>query len=263
MDRSFLSQGDVIAASRNFVCVRLATYENKDEAEFVSKLYVGRSGEQENTTFTILSPDGQRPLVRVSRGANQTFGTVERMVEAMNRIAKRFEDGTALRDKNPALPTVDSVRLGLNIAASDNLPLVVINAKDPESRDELAARVRSLAWSESFVGRFTYAIASDAEDRKAIEGAGTKGGVLVLQPDRFGLQGTILSQCGPSASTFEIETALRMGAARHKDDDRTLGSHVRDGRRLGMFWETALPVTDPAEARVREQNPGNPNRRDK
>ena len=33
MDRSFLADKDVIAASRKFVCIRLATFENAEENE--------------------------------------------------------------------------------------------------------------------------------------------------------------------------------------------------------------------------------------
>ena len=35
MDRSYLSQQDVIAASRPFICVRLTTYESKEEGAFL------------------------------------------------------------------------------------------------------------------------------------------------------------------------------------------------------------------------------------
>ena len=40
MDKSFLSQSEVIAASRKFVCIRLATYENAEEAKFLKSISV-------------------------------------------------------------------------------------------------------------------------------------------------------------------------------------------------------------------------------
>src|SRR5262245_45355514 len=87
MDRSFLSQSDVIAASRAFVCVRLTTYEDEQEGAFLKAFNVTRSGELENTVFTVLSPDGKRQLARASRGANHTFGDAARMARTLQRIA--------------------------------------------------------------------------------------------------------------------------------------------------------------------------------
>ena len=47
MDRSYLSDPAVVAASRSFVCVRLLTYENAREAELLRGIFRGRSGELE------------------------------------------------------------------------------------------------------------------------------------------------------------------------------------------------------------------------
>src|SRR5438105_2199740 len=115
MDRSFLSQPEVVAASRRFVCVRLATYEDKDEGEYLKAFGAGRGGELENTVFTILSPDAKRRLVRAGRTARQVFADAGEMAEAMGRIAGRFEPTPA--DGPPALPKVANVRLALDVAA--------------------------------------------------------------------------------------------------------------------------------------------------
>src|SRR5438132_10035446 len=96
MDRSFLSQAPVIEASRHFVCVRLTTYENKEEGDFLKSFKVTRSGELENTVFTILSPDGKRQLARAARAARQTFGDAARMAETMNRLAGEHEQKAAV-----------------------------------------------------------------------------------------------------------------------------------------------------------------------
>ena len=40
MDRSFLSDPDVVAPSRGFICVRLVTYEDVQEMEFMQSIYV-------------------------------------------------------------------------------------------------------------------------------------------------------------------------------------------------------------------------------
>ena len=59
MDQSLWSDPLVIEASRKFVCARLATYEDKDEGAMLKSIYRGRSGELDNTVFTVLSHDGK------------------------------------------------------------------------------------------------------------------------------------------------------------------------------------------------------------
>src|SRR4051794_5498010 len=104
MDRSFLSQPEVIAASRRFVRVRLTTYEDREENDFLKALWVGRSGEVENTLFTLLAPDGKRTLVRPARSARHAFANAEDMAAALNRIAGDFEPRADARKGTPPLP---------------------------------------------------------------------------------------------------------------------------------------------------------------
>ena len=86
MDRSFLSKPEVIAASRQFVCVRLTTYEDEIEAKFSKDLFATRSGEVENTTFALLAPDGKTRLSRTGRSARNVFTDAAEMAAAMKRI---------------------------------------------------------------------------------------------------------------------------------------------------------------------------------
>src|SRR5690349_20853288 len=115
MDRSFLSQPDVITASRRFVCVRLATYEDQAEGDFLVSFRVTRSGALENTVFSILAPDGTRQLARASRSARNTFGDAATMAKAMDRIAKDYEGKSPPVAGLPALPTVANVRLAVDV----------------------------------------------------------------------------------------------------------------------------------------------------
>ena len=86
MDRSFLRQPAVVAASRSFVCARLATYESEAERKILASIYVGRNGEVQNTTFTILSPDGKRVLVRAGRSPGSAFGDGEDGAESADKL---------------------------------------------------------------------------------------------------------------------------------------------------------------------------------
>jgi hypothetical protein len=253
MDRSFLSQPDVIAASRQFVCVRLATYEDKDEGSFLRDFQVTRSGELENTVFAILSPDGRRQLARASRSANHTFGTAERMAQTMNRISGEHETKVLALEQHPELPKVANLRLAVNVAACDQQLLVVVVSKHEQTRRQLEERVTSLAWSDAFRGRFIYVTASEIQDAAGIEGRKSTAGVLVVQPDRFGQKGDVLAQVGAEATPDELTRCLKEGLSRFTREEKNFGNHVRAGQQKGILWETAIPVTDPMERQARER----------
>src|SRR4051812_46124084 len=112
MDRSFLSDAEVIAASRQFVCIRLASYEDEGEAKFLKSVFTGKSGELENTVFALLSPDGQKKLMKASRSPRQLFQGAADMAKAMNGIAQKY---TAKAGGPPPLPLVANVRLALDV----------------------------------------------------------------------------------------------------------------------------------------------------
>jgi hypothetical protein len=253
MDRSFLSRPEVIAASRQFVCVRLATYEDKDEGSFLRDFHVTRSGELENTVFTILSSDGRRQLARASRSANHTFGTAERMGQTMNRIAEENATKVVALQQHPELPRVANLRLAVNVAACDQQPLVVVLSSDEPTRRQLEERVTPLAWSEAFLGRFIYVSTGEIQEAAGIEGKKPRAGVLVVQPDRFGQKGEVIAQVGVEATREELTLCLKEGLSRFTREEKNFGNHVRAGQQKGVLWETVIPVTDPMELRARER----------
>jgi hypothetical protein len=252
MDRSFLSRPEVIAASRQFVCVRLLSYENADEGAFLKAFTVTRSGELENTVFTVLSADGKKQLARASRSARQTFGDAARMAETMRRLAREHAPRGEAAGR-PELPAMTNLRLAVNVAACDNQPLVVLFAADAKVRRSLEERLTALAWSDAFLGRFLYVTARDAAELAELTGAKAEAGVLVVQPDRFGRKGEVLRQVGADAAPEGLAKCLTEAAALHKRALRTFENHVREGQRQGVFWETVIPVTDPMELRARER----------
>ena len=246
MDRSFLSQPEVIAASRNFVCVRLTTYENKDENEFLKSFHVTGSGEVENTLFTILAADGKRTLARAARSARQTFGDSITMALTMNRISRDYP-AKPLSEGRPELPVVSNLRLAIDVAACDNRPLVVLRG------GELEERLTSLAWSDRYLGRFIYVKIADAKELAGVEGVNTTSSVLVLQPDPFGQKAKVLQQVDAPAAQEVLAKCLDQGASLFQADSKTFANHVREGKLTGAFWETVLPVTDPMERQARER----------
>lgn len=248
MDRSFLSDPDVVAASREFVCVRLATYEDAEEAELLSSLFVGRSGELENTVFTILSPDGRRKLVRAGRSPHQIFGRAGNMAAEMREISARYRsrDMTAER---LGLPALHDVRLGLNVAACDRQKLVVISGANDAERARLQQRVAELAWTDELQGSFLYAIAEHPSELAAI-GARSPG-VFVVEPDAYGESGKVIAHAAADADDAELRDVLVDAAGAGSLGSVDSRRHIREGMAKGVHWETVVPVTDPGGKRGR------------
>ena len=171
----------------------------------------------------------------------------------MNRVARWYKPRPTNKQELPELPTVANVRLAINVAACDNQPLVLLFSKDAATRRSLAETLKPLAWSEEFRGRFIYAEASGEKELAAIEGTSREPGVLVIQPDRFGLAGSVLNSAPAGASVNALAQCLRNGAAMHRPQVESFRDHVHDGRATGAFWQTVLPVTDPMERAARQR----------
>lgn len=241
MDGSFLSDAEVIDESRKFVCIRLATYENKEEAALLKTIFIGRSGELENTTFAILSPDGKRQLVRSGRSPDFAFPGIASMATTMRRISDQY----SARGTSSELPLMSDTRLAINVASCDNQPLVILRASRKERLAELKAKMSKIAWSEEFIGQFLYVTTTDSTDLKAIRGLQPSSEIIVVEPGQFGIDGDVLAQMKGDASEASLKEALDVAVVLHQRVDKETSIHTRLGSRLGIQWKTQLPVTDP------------------
>lgn len=246
MDRSFLSQPPVIAASRSFVCVRLTSYEDEAENRFNAGLMLGRSGNVENTTFAILAPDGKTKLTRVARSAKGVYADAAAMARGMGEIAAKYPVKPA-DGHTPPLPVTLTARLGLDVAASDCLPLVLVIGKDAA----LEAAVAELAWGQEFLGRFVYATAESALDLPAVKNMPVSDGVVLIEPDPFGQAGSVVKVVPAAAGSRKLAEAMRAVSAAHTGGTKNERTHRAEAVKQGAFWETKLPVSDPQEAAAR------------
>lgn len=257
MDRSFLSNAGVVAASRGFVCIRLATYEDAAEAAFCKKLFTGRSGELENTVFAILSPE-QKPLVRSGRGPFFAFRNALHMATEMKLISADYRRPAAIDEAKTGmmLPLITKLDLALNVSACDSLPVAVVVAETEERAKKIAADFRDVAWQEEFAGQFNYAIAVNEKDRKLLNGLTLAEGVVLASPDEFGLASKVVEQIPANADkatqATKMRTALKVMPRRLKNYQQ----HIQLGIQLGVDWETAIPETDPQSVQARERARG-------
>jgi hypothetical protein len=246
MDRSFLSDPAVVARSRDFVCIRLATYESASEAAVLQSVFQSRSGQLENTVFAILTPDGKTPLVRSGRSPREGLGGPEEGTRKLADLAAKFPGSAPV---GGALPLLADLRRGLNVASCEIQPLVVIVARSAESRQKIEETLLPLAWSKEFVGRYDFVRAKDAAEAAAsIEGKVEEDGIYIVQPDAFGQKGTLLAAASGSGRDT-LQKALALGLTRFTPQAKDSRRHIDEGVRRGLNWKTEIPVTDPMSPR--------------
>lgn len=238
MDRKYLSVPEVVRLSESFVCARLLSYEDAAEAEFLRSVFRGRGGELENTVFCILDSDGETPLVRAGRSPDflrpSRAGEVDDLLAALERVLAERRVRAKPRG-SASLPTAVDLRRALNTAACDGLPVVAL-------RDDVPSGAFSSAiWSNGLAGDAVY-VRVAASAMAELPGAEPDSELVVIEPDRFGLEGRVSAQLS-KLDDFDPSwwfTALASFEAPAKD----AREHVRLGRRAGVEWETEIPVSD-------------------
>lgn len=252
MDTSFLSDPDVIAASRKFICIRLLSYENKEESAFLKTFNVGRSGDVENTVFCILSPDAKERLSRAARGTGQVYSNSKTMAEGMTKISMKYPGVVSEIQKISSVPYVADLRLALNVAGCDKQPLVIVNPTTNGDVLDLEKKISAIAWSQEFIGKFIYVKVRDQKELELVNGAEKESRILVVQPDNFGLKGEVLFQTA-EVSSMQLKETFNQGLSKGKWPKLSFWNHVQQGHQKGVFWETKLPVTDKQELSARER----------
>ena len=250
MDRSFLTDASVIEASRDFVCIRVATYESESEARFMRSLFT-RNGSVENTTFAILAPDGRTRLARAGRGPQQ-FRNARSLAAAMNSMSSRYKKRTSAQ-RVAAVPAMESIELATNVAACDNLPLVVVAAETEAELMKLKAKVAQAAWTPELAGLFVYGVTTKSRELRPFTGSDATSGVFVVEPGEFGLTGKVLEHLPVDVSPEEIELRLATVADTFDRQPVDHQRHVQSGIAFGFEWETKLPETDAQSIRAKER----------
>ena len=261
IDNGWLLKDEVVAASRDFVCIRLTSYESAEEAAFVTKL----QGNPVNTVFAILTPDALPALAMkgLGRGPGELFADPADMVKQMGEVAAKFAGGSAATkaDGQPALPITLDARLGLAVASADLQPLALVIAPDEKTRAALEAKLAVLAWSNDLRGRFTYASADSLRGLKldghgesksdTLKSGAFKSGVLLIEPDVFGVEGKIVSAIDANDVDKMLSDAMHAASAKHVRAAKSREQLKRLALANGIFFETSIPVSGKKEAEDR------------
>jgi len=241
MDRSYLSDKAVVEASRDFVCVRLITFENSDEAKLMKRLMRGR--DLVNTAFTILDPTGQKPLIAPARSPRWAYDSGAEMARGMQRIHERFPGKKKVDAADLGMPLLEDVRIAMNVTECDAQQLVIVRGDDKHTR-RMLDDLQDLCWSDDVIGRFLYAKADAQTDWGAIDGSeqAPASGLLVVQTDTYGLTGRVVASTSAKVGKAQLKKLLLEAAAAFEPKSVDTRKLRREGRRKGLEWQTEVPV---------------------
>ncbi|MDP0492461.1 MAG: hypothetical protein Q7Q71_15550 [Verrucomicrobiota bacterium JB023] len=240
------SQKEFIAASRSFVCVRLESYESKEHQDLVRRFLDGRFA---NTAFCLLSPDGEEKLSRSGRSpsvllrsrwrTSEDQPTLDATVEEMQTVARKFKKRG--EDREQILQDFHSFRQALNVASGDQRLLIAVS----ERSEETDARLKEVLNGKECLGRFhlDFLTAKDEEWMKRIEGKQSDAGIFIIRADRFGQKGSVMKRLKLDTSANRLrETLVECNRDFAGSEERKIyGDHVREGRRMSISFENAMP----------------------
>jgi hypothetical protein len=242
MDRSYLSDQQVVEASRGFVCARLITFEDSEEAKLMKRLFGGRR--LVNTMFTIMDPSGKNALVRAGRSPRMAFDDAAAMAVEMRAVLTRFPGRKNVAAADLGLPVLEDVRIALNVTECDAQQLVILRG-NVQQVAELRKQLTELSWSPKLVGRFLYSVADDKTDWQALKGAdkAAKAGVLIVRSEPYGLTGEVVADAKAAVTVKELEKMLVAAVASHKPKAVDTRRLRRRGIRNGVQWQTELSAS--------------------
>jgi hypothetical protein len=223
----------VIDASRAYICIRPATFEDAAEAKYLEAMLKGRAGTLENTVFAMLSPDAKIYLVRPARSPQMFYRTPTEMAAAMKAMAAKYPP----KGEPSAIPAMRDFRLALNTAAADSMPLVVAVGGGE-------ATLAQLAWSPELLGKWAYAPVTTEKELKAV-GIVAGSGIYAIEPDTYGQKGTILAKWALETDVKIIVKGLIEAQKRHNGQGKNMQQHINSGIQKGILWKSAVPNTDP------------------
>jgi hypothetical protein len=169
----------------------------------------------------------------------------------MDYVAKNYH----AVDNPHELPIVNTVRLGMNVAACDKLPLAIVVGENARDRQTLNHTLAPVAWSDDFIGQMTYT-AGSWKDLSNIQGASMAKGYVFVSPNEFGTAGQVIAQLGPDASVADLKAAMQTTINRHHPLVLDHREHIRLGREAGIRWTSATPVTDPHQVQADQMEGG-------
>lgn len=246
----------MIEATRDFVCVRIDSYESEEAQKLVRSYLNGRF---ENTAFCILSPDGKERLTRSGRGPHHALSGD--LAGGLQAIAKKYQ--TKGKAVDALVPDFPNFRLGLNVSSADQRLLVLVSGSEVElgkARESL----RVLSNDQDIVGRFHYDFESDTNAwKKALSGETTEHGLMIVIPDQFGQSGRVMRALPYGTEIAEVKKALLEANSTFAKETakKVYREHVQEGRRKKVEWTMPMEYGEDRDGDGKIDFRGSPRRR--
>ena len=164
------------------------------------------------------------------------------MAKRMSEIIREYPKKKPMKAANLGLPYLESVHVALNVAACDSQRLLIVYARSAAERKRLESLLLPLAWSEDLVGNLLYATTTDAQDLANIAGSTQAPGLLVVEPDPYGLEARQVAFVKLGTKPAEALDLLVAAAEGNEMGSKDSKRHIGRGRRQGLKWEQ--PVED-------------------
>ncbi len=238
-----LSQKDFIEASKEFVCIRLETYESKETQDRIRDLL---QGSMQNTAFVVYAPDGKTKLTRSQRSPQFVLGgrgskDIAPVIDQMGEIADEYKvKGSA---NSAVLQDFDSFKQSLNVASADQR-LLVFTVSPQNKMTRVRKSLQAVFNDPSVSGKFHFDIAGkgDVKWAEILKNVDAKTGIFIIKSDEFGQEGVVVKSLpldtAASRLRAELLAANKQFAKLEKRKD--YGKHVNQGRREGVKFENAI-----------------------
>ena len=244
-------QKPVVKASREWICIRLLTYESEAEYEFMEELLGVQKGTLPNTVFCMLAPDGKTRLSRPSRSPS-FFRTPENLATQMQRLAAGYKSSVPDSFVAP-VPLIHRVDLALNVAASDNRPLIVAYHSNTDGLNTILNSVKHVIWEPEFIGQFMIAATTQPEDLKPLSGGTGEPGLYVIEPDEYGVSGKVTRFVDAQKVEVLAKNMLALGLKSFQPFEKNHQQHIRSGYLFGIEWDTVVPESDPMSVQAKQR----------
>lgn len=251
---------EFIQSSRNYVCVRLETFESKKHQDMVREFLNGRF---ENTAFCILTPDGKKRLTGAGRspqmgmgirgrpepGSKEEAALNKRVIAEMDRLAKKYPSKAKASDA--VVRDFHTFKQALNVSSGDQRLLVYAVAAK-KHRAALESLLKPVANHPDVIGRYHFDIAgeTDAKWSDAIDGDKEKTGIFIIRAGEFGQEGKVLAELPLKSKPTEIRKALAVAnkAFSASEKRKVYSEHIVKGRREGVEYKDTMPWGEDRDA---------------
>ena len=167
------------------------------------------------------------------------YRTPREMAKSMTEIAQQYPGDDNI--EFTALPTMKNVRLAVNVAACDGIPLVVVYGENDEQLHELEKQLAPLAFSDELIGKFSYIKTTDENELETVSGFKPNSfGYSVLVSGTYGLDGKVHLHWAADTKLDDLKKDLIEFANGTKKVVKEHRQHVQSGTRDGADWDLSL-----------------------